>query len=497
MFKKHSVIWWILLACALICSAVLLVGRFSSEQQSRQACAAIQLDDLILLADESGISAEQWQDRLAKAGVCYFVPTLDEDSFGALPMIENRSRMSLVLPEGTDILTYDGKAVKTLYLYYKYGVRVIDSDPQEIEDLMFRAVIERGQRLIVLTPFFDENGERVSDIEVYEDCMNGLSERLEARGIDYGEGFSCVADAASGTLLLLGAGFAPALLGAWLLCCILRRKSWETPVSVAACAAVAALTVWNAALAQTLTMFASAVLLPCVFAVLMLRYLKAESAGEIKRPVAVNAAAAVCVTAACGIIGGLSVAALMTSRAYLYGYVMFRGVKLALLAPLAFAGLLLLIELIQEKLPRAKFIRTGVICAVLLCIAGAVMLLRSGDVSSHAPGMDKVIAVRNWFEYNFFVRPRTKEMLVAVPCIPVFVWSCRHRLHAIRLLTGMGVCLECVSVVNTFCHATAPLTVSLIRTLLGVGIGAVVGFAALGVLELIRRCLQKPAHDGA
>ena len=60
-------------------------------------------------------------------------------------------------------------------------MRVIDNDPQEIEDLMFRAALDRGLRLIVLTPFYDDDNEIVSDITVYESCLTGLAERLEQR----------------------------------------------------------------------------------------------------------------------------------------------------------------------------------------------------------------------------------------------------------------------------------------------------------------------------
>ena len=254
---------------------------------------------------------------------------------------------------------------------------------------------------------------------------------------------------------------------------------------------LAALTVWNAYLTQKLMMFASAVLFPCVFAVWMKRFADNEPPQLGSRPVALSALAALIATTLWGIIGGLSVSALMSTREYMVGNVIFTGVKLALLAPLGFAGILLLIQLISEKLPRKKLIRTVLVCAAILCVAGAVMILRSGDVSSHAPGMDKVLAVRNWFEYTFYVRPRTKEMFAAVPCIIVFVWACRRKLPALRLLGGMGACLEAVSVTNTFCHAVAPITVSLIRTVLAVGIGAVVGFAAVGILELIYRAVNK------
>lgn len=46
---------------------------------------------------------------------------------------------------------------------------------------MFRAALDRGLRLIVLTPFYDDDNEIVSDITVYESCLTGLAERLEQR----------------------------------------------------------------------------------------------------------------------------------------------------------------------------------------------------------------------------------------------------------------------------------------------------------------------------
>ena len=490
MIKKRSVIWWILLCCAVVCSAVLLLGRISVEESGHDVCAAMQLDDLELLAEKSGLPTSEWQARLEKVGVRYFVDDIYTE-LPALALVENRARDSLVLPEGIDVNTYDGPMVKTLYMYYKYGVRVIDGDPQEIEDLMFRAAMDRGLRLIVLTPFYDDNNEIVSDITVYEDCLTGLAERLEQRGLSYGEDFSCMSVAPVSKFLLLGAGVAPALLGAWLLSRIIRRKAWETPIALIAVAVLAAATMWNAYLTQKLMMFASAVLFPCVFAVWIKRFADNEPPQLSSRPVALSALAALIATTLWGIIGGLSVSALMSTREYMVGNVIFTGVKLALLAPLGFAGVLLLIQLISEKLPRKKLIRTVLVCAAILCAAGAVMILRSGDVSSHAPGMDKVLAVRNWFEYTFYVRPRTKEMFAAVPCVIVFVWACRRKLPALRLLGGMGACLEAVSVTNTFCHAVAPITVSLIRTLLAVGIGAVVGFAAVGIFELIYRAVNK------
>ena len=490
LIKKRPILWWVLLACALAASIVLLAGRISAESGSMQVCAAMEEKDLEVLVRESGIPEQQWRERLGAVGVKYFVNDIYTD-LPAMPLVENRARTSVIVPEGFDVKAYDGPMVKTLYLFYKYGVRVIDNDPQEIEDLLFRAVMDRGERLLVITPFFDKDNSVVADIEVYERCLSDLAERLQARGISCGEDFSCLDAPQPSVWLVLAAGIAPALVGAWLLCRLIKKERWELPVALAAVALLAVLTLLRPSLAQTLMMLASAVLFPCAFAVIMVGFAKNEPPQLGKRPLAVTVLCAVVFSVLFGLVGGLNVSAIMATKEYMLGNIMFRGVKISLLAPLAFAGVLLLWQLVTDGLPRAKLIRTLAVCAVLLGVAGAVMVLRSGDVSSHAPGMDKVLAVRNWFEYNLFVRPRSKEMFVAVPCIVVFVWACRRSLPALRLLGGMGVCLECVSVVNTFCHAVAPLGVSLMRTVLAVAIGVVLGTVAVCVLEVIYRAVNR------
>lgn len=81
MIKNRSVIWWLLLCCAVVCSAVLLFGRISVEESGHDICAAMQLDDLELLAEKSGLPVSEWQARLEKVGVRYLV----DDIYTELP----------------------------------------------------------------------------------------------------------------------------------------------------------------------------------------------------------------------------------------------------------------------------------------------------------------------------------------------------------------------------------------------------------------------------
>ena len=114
-----------------------------------------------------------------------------------------------------------------------------------------------------------------------------------------------------------------------------------------------------------------------------------------------------------------------------------------------------------------------------------VFLLRSGDWSGRFSGLETTL--RNGLETAFYARPRSKELFLAAPCVPLFLWACRRKVLFFQFFCGVGVCLECVSVVNTFCHGVAPVGVSLIRSLLGAGLGLCLGLVAVAIAEGILR----------
>lgn len=185
------------------------------------------------------------------------------------------------------------------------------------------------------------------------------------------------------------------------------------------------------------------------------------------------------------------VSSLMTDSRYLLGIDMFSGVKLALLTPLFLCGVLLLWTLRRDLLKHRGWKRWLMLALVLIAVCGIYLLLtaRSGDL----PGLTSNLEtrLRTWLEHALYVRPRTKELLFAAPCIPVFLWACRKKQTELKLLCGMGVCLESVSVVNTFCHGVAPLGVSAIRSLLGLGLGAVLGMVFCLLLWAFERAARK------
>ena len=484
MKKTERLLLLPFLLASLLCALILLGGRFSAEWRDRDVLAVMSDGDLALLAEASGVSAHVWREMLAPADGYLTAP--DEASGLPLALIENEDRTGILPLEAFDPETYDGPMVKALYLYAPdYSWRAGQNDARAVEDLLFRAVTDRGLRLLILTPLCDAEGNPVTDPAIYRNMLEGLQTRLEARGYTFGKTFSCMNfhTPVNAHLLIVLAGLLPLLAGCWLALQLLpglkAYRHWLCPVAVGLYCAAAVL------LGETffpLLHLAAAVVFSCCAAWFVAEWVKNTDKKPLWQTVLIFTAA----LTGWSLLGGLWVSALMSTRTYLLDCAIFAGVKISLLLPMAFGCLLLLWHL------RKPLLQTGWKGWLGLAAAGALLgglLLaltsRSGDTAGGISALET--AFRNWLEYTLYVRPRTKEMLFAVPCIPVFLWACRRKYAPLQLLCGAGVCLECVSVINTFCHAVAPLQVSVMRTLLGVGLGLLPGLLAVLLLEGFHR----------
>ncbi len=140
------------------------------------------------------------------------------------------------------------------------------------------------------------------------------------------------------------------------------------------------------------------------------------------------------------LLGGLHVAALMASRSYLMGAQIFSGVKVALLLPIVFAALGLLYVLRQEIVAAWRRSWLPILLAVP-CSAGFAAssccgrglvgaLFRPGDHPAQRVGD------------GLYARPRSKELFLAAPCVPLFLWACRRKVLFFQFFCGVGVCLS-------------------------------------------------------
>ncbi|HMS54685.1 MAG TPA: DUF5693 family protein [Fimbriimonadaceae bacterium] len=191
------------------------------------------------------------------------------------------------------------------------------------------------------------------------------------------------------------------------------------------------------------------------------------------------------IIALCAITGGLAIAATHSGVAYTVRADQFTGVKAAHFAPL------LLIATFW--LSRLTNMRSGLDAPVswrqaltTLVVLGALVFMaaRTGnDNPAAVSGFE--LKLRSVLDSILLVRPRTKEFMIGHPLLFVGLglliafWNGRTRLAPgwIALMLTAGA-IGTTSIVNTFCHFHTPITLSLMRVLVGLISGGIIGALA-------------------
>lgn len=549
---KRCLLFWISLAVGLCCCCVLLVRRLASENADRQVAAAISYEHVLLLSETGGQSVDTWLRELSEAGVGYLIGT-DENEAAAkaaaagagmafaragdtagpgdafllpetdpsllerdpvrpyeapggdasvpLVLVEDRTRTGVIMPESFVPDAWDGPVVKALYLYAEYRQNYLaGGEVSNTENILFLATTDRGVRLVILTPLtpyrYDE-GDIVAEPGAYAAVLTGLAGRVEARGLHFGGEFSCADAPRLSRALLAGACLLPAAMAVLFLCLLLpsvMKPLWEWLILALGLLAAAGGAFVAPELLQTLVAFGTAVLSAC-YAGLWLGYLAGGGARPVRRriPPAPRYLLALAGLTLCAAAGGLCVSALLADRAYMLGFVVFTGVKLAQLLPVLFAAAALFVALFRRNPRRARGkAPVALIVFMFVCVlaALALLILRSGDNMISVSAWE--LRARNFLERTLYARPRTKEFLMAFPALALFVAACERGLPVLSLPLGILSSVGAVSVVNTFCHIYTPLRVSLGRSLIGCGLGLVIGLIAMPVFTLL---LGKPAEN--
>ncbi|MBQ7935928.1 MAG: hypothetical protein IJ333_06225 [Clostridia bacterium] len=536
--SKRTIPFWILAVIGLVCSLMMLGSRLVSEHADRQVSAAICYNDVLLLAEESNSAPTEWLAHLKDAGVYYLVVTDANEAEGkalaetlglqiarsgntaktgdaflmpdiedyelkpyeeplgdaSVPLVlaENPWRTGVMMPEDFDPDQWEGPMVKTLYMIDGYRYHYEMQEPStENENILFRAVVERGMRLLILTPLIHEGDEVIiADPAAYTDMLAGLSRRIADRGLVLGETFSAM-DAPQMNGYLLGGALlllvAMVVLLLRLLIPITAKIEWLLLGGGTVFALGGA--VLFPALMQKVGAFGAALIFPCLGAMLLVKIAKGEDFFPQYRHLAFRFLITLSMVLLIGLAGGLYISGLLATRQYMMQFSVFTGVKLSQLLPMGFAGLILLYTLFNKK-ARAQTqnhqkLPLPLLIVMLVGIAAVlvVLILRSGD--NMMPIADLEVEFRNWLEYVLYARPRTKEMLLAFPAIGLFLVASRRRYPLLQLPLGVLASIGAVSIVNTFCHIFTPVRVSLIRTLLSGGIGLVIGIIGMVLFSLL------------
>lgn len=395
--------------------------------------------------------------------------------------------------------------IQSRYAYYGY------EGAEEIENTLFRAIVERNVRAIYFKPVKETNNyyTYITDIQVYRDLFSSLNQRLRAHHITMGQA-AVMENYQVPRLALLAMGLGTGCGGLLLLDTFLPlRRRWRLLLGAAMAVCVAGAWLIAPNTYRLIASFAGAVVFASLAAAFFLR--RAKMAGQ-KLPQ--NASLGAILPRSMGILvlaallslaGAMMTAAPLSSTDYMLEMGFFRGVKAAQLIPLAvFCVLFLAYYGFFEKEREANTLQIrsllddavallrwtlpvwAILAAGAIFLVGRYYIARTGHETT-ATVTTVEIVFRNYLENILLARPRTKEFLVAFPCVMLAVYSAVRRLPWFTALFGLAGTIGMTSICNTFMHIRTPLYLGFARTACSLALGILLGTVYVLCFELLCR----------
>lgn len=198
---------------------------------------------------------------------------------------------------------------------------------------------------------------------------------------------------------------------------------------------------------------------------------------------------------AISLVGGLAVAGLLNGLPYFIRAQEFRGVKLAVFLPIIVAAWYFAARFIDIRAALKNPITWGAaFLALLVLVALVFMNSRTGN-DNPAGVSDLELRFRSILDTILMVRPRTKSFLIGHPLMIVGIGLLlQHRSRAdskigpwaaLFLAGGM---IGQTDVVNTLCHLHTPVALSLLRNVVGLVPGCIIGVV---IWALVQRMVRK------
>ena len=431
-------------------------------------------------------------------------------------LIENTTQLQNIMQYGVEDVAeasgYDAVRVFTVwnyiqnrYEYYGYP------GAKEIENTLFRAVVERNVRVIYYKPIFEfkDLHTYVTDIEEYQTIFANLDERLEKHGFSRGTAKQMTDYEVNGLAkAIMGLG---CVLGALLLLATLFSigRRGKAILGIVGTLGVLGMSRVMPEWFELTVAFFSSVIFACIalsyFIYRAKIYSDAFEKNERLPKVIVASAVTLIVSVGIALLGGLMTAAPISSTNFMLEIDIFRGVKAAQLLPIAYFIPAYLAFFgygrMKMKPGRLEFqdirdlmnlsIKVGMILlAVVIAGAGVYYILRTGHDSSLEVSSLEMVA-RNTLEDVLIARPRTKEFVIAFPAVMLMVYSAIRKLKLWTIVFGLAGVIGMTSVCNTFQHIRTPLYLGVIRTGYSLLFGLIAGTVAILAFELLQKMYNK------
>ncbi|MFC4100376.1 DUF5693 family protein [Paenibacillus xanthanilyticus] len=197
-------------------------------------------------------------------------------------------------------------------------------------------------------------------------------------------------------------------------------------------------------------------------------------------------------TSVISLIGVPYVFGLLNNITYSLVLEQFRGVSLLHLAPIGLSALYVFLFTSGSfggnirRILNAQITVLWVVVAGVLGIVGMYYLSRTGN-AGQASALE--LFTRNVLETTFGVRPRFKEFMLSHPLFLLGLFlALRYRAAWVFFIIGS---IGQLSMVDTFAHIHTPLYISLIRVVLGLVLGAIIGLVGIGVWQVLEGVWRK------
>lgn len=431
---------------------------------------------------------------------------IDEKNI-AISLIESSNQRENLESEGLNKLVEDSgyNSVRMFTMwdyirqrngYYNY------QGAEEIENTMFRAITERNIRVIYFKPFFEKEKsfKYLTDAEEYERTFSSLENRLNEHNIKLGRA-EAIKEFHIGSkrmsILAFGITLASVLLFIKIFNISDKRANFLYLFGIPA----AFVPLVMRGLAEKGFAFAAAVIfsgLGIYFFMMQIKNIYDSSEKYTKLKIMTHSTVILAVSIAISLAGAVFLDAMLADSKYFLEMDIFRGVKFAQILPFGIFALIFLIYFMNKDKEGSfkSVVHTSarllnkdikIYYAIIAAVVGAVAYVyisRTGHETNMQPSSMEMIT-RNFMEYILLARPRTKEFLFAFPAIFAAVYAASKKSEFFTGLFMMASAIGTSSVINTFSHLRTPIYLSLVRTVIALGFGIVIGCVAVVIIDLL------------
>ncbi len=413
----------------------------------------------------------------------------------------------------TELLNYDAVRVFSTWEYIQERFKYYNYEgAEEIENSFYRAITERNIRLIYFRPFKFNHYDYVTDYSEYQKTFDDLKARLSSHGIALEEFSTMDYFRVSSTKLIL-MGWSLVAASILLLMLLFRNDDWRF-IILTLCGMIGIVGMVFVAkdLSEKILALAASVIFPSLSVLYLIRMSKKIMLSPVKRlhikSIITKAIITLVICSIIALVGGLFIGAILGDIKYLLELDIFRGVKASQITPIVFFMVIFIIEFgydreirkkTDTKLLQKDFIRfmnesikiKYVILTAIAGVVGYIYISRTGHETSIQP-TDIEMIIRNFLENTLIARPRNKEFLVGAPAIVMTIYIATFGNKKILAPFVLAATVGLASIVNTFSHLRTPIYISIIRTILSMGIGLVLGIIGIFVLAAILRFFKTP-----